>query len=149
MSRKEKLGKDGSLLSQALRGLVEESNLLDLEEWASLLQVMSGRVPLWLNDRELPSPEHLNRIWDLVQQHSRVPEAILEEFRKVIALPAASVTPFADQLRREPTIGHYMLRPMRVALLRTLATLDAETQKRMLLETAEKCRQLRDGDTDS
>lgn len=134
--------KKSNPLASALRSVFDDSRLLSRKDWATLLGVTPAAISLWVNGRTLPRADHLSAAWDFVSSRSGVPKSVLEHFQHVAALPARKATPFASRFRGEPTVAHYMLRPQREAMLRTLSGLHPSLQEEILYRTSELGRQL-------
>ncbi len=129
-------------LAVALREVLDDSGLMTRREWASLLGITPAAISLWVTGRTLPRADHLSAVWDFVVSSSGIPESVTDTFRRVASLPARKATPFFKRLRGEPTIAHYMLRPLREAMFGTLASLDPSVQEELLYRTAELGRKL-------
>lgn len=140
MTLKRREGAKISLFAGAVSGLLDKTDFFTRFDWVRLLGVSESALSQWTKDKAVPRPEHLRVILDLLRTSAGIPQAPLEEFDRVAALPAAEVSPLSD--RFGATVEQY-LKPRKVVAvedrLRAAAS-PAETQPFLLPEEIKQAR---------
>jgi transcriptional regulator with XRE-family HTH domain len=136
-----KLGKEDqrSPFAAALVRLLDDTKLMTRQQWADLLDVSPAAISQWVNDKTIPRPEVLRMIIDALEENPDLAPRVLREFKQISRLPAAEVSPNGD--RMNPSIGHYVIKPLLEGFLRNLAGLDFEAQELILYHASDLCRQ--------
>src|SRR5438046_3016990 len=127
-----------SELSDVLRDMLRVSTQ---EEWARILRVTPSAISQWQNDKTVPQPEHLRTIVDLLIEDTRVEDKLFYRLDDLIQRPATEISPHGARIG--PTLGHYLVRPVRKGFGRLLDTLPPLVQEAVLEETGDWCRSLR------
>lgn len=117
--------------SEALRRLLDDTQLFDRGEWATYLGVKKDRIEKWLADAELPRVGHLGLILTTIE-NSDVPPGPLLDFTIMAGRPAREVSPHGRLML--PTVMEFVKRPAFCDLSNKLAKLD-DAGKADLLES--------------
>ena len=121
-----------SLFAEALRHLIDDTNLFARHEWAKFCGVSPEKLRDWLRDQALPTPHNLMMI-QICLEHSDHPGINREPLRgfKVMAqIPARRVSPFGAQML--PTVQQYMERGQFDELSSILAKRSPEERGKLL-----------------
>jgi len=130
-----------SLFTDALKGLLDDSNLFSREEWAEYLfiKVINGTnnkgphtIEEWLREESLPKPHDLSMIVLVIERSSDTNKEPLVAFNQMSALPARTVSKFGKRML--PTVFEYMHRPLFCDLANRLAKLWTIEEQEALLE---------------
>src|SRR5205809_1672978 len=127
----------------ALRELVDGSGLYERAQWSEILGVSLPAISQWVSDETIPKPEHLRGIVDTLVEDTRIKDEILEKFESVARRPAREISPHGDRLG--PTVGHYMVRPLKDGVWRALDALPPLLQEAVLYEAGKRGWELRRG----
>jgi transcriptional regulator with XRE-family HTH domain len=130
-----------SAFALALRSLLDDHGIMRRSEWAEVLGVSEAAISQWVNDAAIPKAENLRAIINTAINDRRVPAAFLDSFEELLRRPSIAVTPNGDRMK--PTLAHYLVKPLRDAVLRTLDTLPPEGQQVVLAEASAHCRRIR------
>jgi len=129
-----------SLFTEALRDLLDETNLFTRKEWAEFLfvKVIGGppresgeeRINKWLTEEGLPRSSDLSMICIALEESSDVTKEPLEKFKQMANIPARKVSKFGKRML--PTVWEYMNRPLFCDLSNRLAKLTFAEQEQLL-----------------
>ena len=125
-------GTGKSLFAQALRGLLDDTQLFSRKDWADLLGVKQAAISQWVHDITIPRPDHLYVIFDTLKSSDLQDEERLTIFREISNRPSISVSPRGKRML--PTIWEYMTRPAFSELADRLAKLPPAEQEKYLEE---------------
>lgn len=134
-----------SIFAEALRALLDDYQTTRAE-WAEILNIDEEAIDHWITDQAMPKAEVLRGLMAVLINDSRVPRTVIDDFKALFSRPVEEVTSFDYRVklpRIGPTIGHYIVSPIRQAFLRTLDTLTPELQEQVLFKAAELCRDSR------
>ena len=131
-----------SPFAAALGRLLEHPKGYTKAEWARVLHVTPSAISQWLSDRTVPRPAALHSLVELAALHFG-PETMLE-LDGLAVQPAETVSPLGH--RMSPTIGDYMLGPVREGFLRLLRALPLKAQEDVLIQAGELCDAYLSGD---
>jgi hypothetical protein len=121
-----------SLFAETLKGLFDETNLFDRKDWSEFLGSSEQKIQNWLEDREIPRPDHLFMIIEVLKNSDGVRREPIKRFETVSTQRATEVSPFGKLML--PTVKEYMERPAFSDLSSQLAKLSSEDQGKLLLE---------------
>ncbi len=132
-----------SPFAEALRRLLDETNLFNRQEWVQLLfggvvgnkEYLPKKIALiesWTRDEQIPGAMDLNMMWLTLEQASDVPRKPLEPFRALMKRRATEVSPLGNRML--PTVWEYMKSPASCELSSRLAKLSPKDQGKLLEE---------------
>lgn len=119
-----------SLFAEALRALLDDTNLFERHEWAKFCGASPEKLRDWLRDEALPKPSNLALIWIVLEESSGIPQEPLEKFKEMTRMPARKVSPFGVQML--PTVHQYVKRGTFDELSNILAKRSPEERAKLL-----------------
>jgi energy-coupling factor transporter ATP-binding protein EcfA2 len=122
-----------SPFAEALTGLLDNTQLFQRREWASLLGIKESAISQWLSEETIPKATNLNMVFVTVERASDADKGPLETFRQMATLPALEASP-RNGKRMLPTVWEYMKRPVFDQLSSELAKLTPAEQEQLLEE---------------
>jgi transcriptional regulator with XRE-family HTH domain len=137
MRTKSKTQREHGEFANALRALLDESQVFTRAQWAEFLGVTEPAISQWVNDDTLPRADNLRMIIDVLQESDEVNPELLQRFRTMASRPAHEVSPHGDRLGR--SVAHYLLKPLLEGFLRNLNSIEPDKQERVLLGAMDLC----------
>lgn len=122
-----------SPFADALRGLLDDTQVFNRREWAKLLGIREAAISQWLSEETIPRASNLNLIFVTIERASDAEKGPLDVFRQMAELPALEASP-KNGKRMLPTVWSYMKRPVFDELSNQLARLSPADQERLLEE---------------
>lgn len=118
-----------SILAQVLTEIFKNSGFTN-KQWAKIYKVTPQMVGRWMTDRSFPSPQILSGIISWSESTTFVSDDLRIQIKQMLEEPAIKVTPHWHKVGG--TIGKYILKPRRDAVMGILAGLHPTHQKRVM-----------------
>ena len=115
-----------SLFSNALKSLLDETNLFDRSSWAEFLGVTESKIESWVQDEDIPKPYRLSMVVLALERSSNIPIEPLGEFYRISKMNSMEVSPHG--VRMLPTVNEYYNRPDSTELSSALVKMSPEEQ---------------------
>lgn len=124
--------KDNVTFVDALRSLLDDTDLFERKDWAKFLGVSEEKINTWLSEEDIPRPFCLSMIFLALKNSSDVKKEPLKRFSEMAKLRSTTVSKLGKRML--PSVTEYMDRPIFSELSNRLAKLKPEEQEQLLEE---------------